>query len=571
MSDKYYYWGVSMENANNVLGKRERYFDNIAFAFFFSIIVYIAAAFYNDTFINIMSVTDFLTWHIIFEFVSIVVSFSIFTVTYFSYEESERLSMLILGCTFLSMAILDAFHTLSFKGMSDFLVSNTTSNRATTLWIAARMIGCLGFLSSVTFLKGIKIKVSRKLIVTLTVTFSVLIFLLTTYHPDVFPVMHIEGVGITKLKIILEYFIILIFGLTFSVLATEYIKENSKQDHMFMISLVLLMFSEFAFTNYGSVYDAYNYIGHIYKIIAYIVFYKSIYLENLSEPYREMKKARNELENYTENLNEIVMERTKELEEMNMSLLRDVEYAKEVQKCLMPAQLPKDSDITISAKYLPAERLSGDFYNVIRLDEDNIALYIGDVSGHGVSAAMLTVFAYQNIVPLKEEENKNDEIISPGFVLKTMYKRFNKTNFNSGTYIVMLYGIYNIKKKTFTYASAGMNVSPYIVKNTGEVLVVDSKGFPICKLGDQLMPFYDDRILEMESGDKIVFYSDGLVESKNNLCKEYEQYNLQEFLGKNSGLDANELEKSIMKNFNSHMGKDEKLMDDLTLVIMDIN
>lgn len=570
MSDKYYYWGVSMENANNVLGKRERYFDNIAFAFFFSIIVYIAAAFYNDTFINIMSVTDFLTWHIIFEFVSIVVSFSIFTVTYFSYEESERLSMLILGCTFLSMAILDAFHTLSFKGMTDFLVSNTTSNRATTLWIAARMIGCLGFLSSVTFLKGIKIKVSRKLIVTITVTFSVLIFLLTTYHPDIFPVMHIEGVGITKLKIILEYFIILIFGLTFSMLATEYIKENSKQDHMFMISLVLLMFSEFAFTNYGSVYDAYNYIGHIYKIIAYIVFYKSIYLENLSEPYREMKKARNELENYTENLNEIVMERTKELEEMNMSLLRDVEYAKEVQKCLMPAQLPKDSDITISAKYLPAERLSGDFYNVIRLDEDNIALYIGDVSGHGVSAAMLTVFAYQNIVPLKEEENKRDEIITPGFVLKTMYKRFNKTNFNAGTYIVMLYGIYNIKKKIFKYSSAGMNVSPYIVKKTGEVHEVDSKGFPICKLGEQLMPYYDDRILELESGDKIVFYSDGLVESNNSINGESKSNNLQEFLEKNSGLDANELEKSLMKDFNNKMGKDGKVTDDVTLLILEI-
>lgn len=560
-----------MESADEITYKKTRYYDSVVLVIIFSLIVYIVAALYNDTFMNLMSVTDFLTWHIIFEFASIIVSFSIFTVTYFNYEETKRLGLIILGCTFLLMGILDSFHTLSFKGMSDFFIENTTANRATTLWVFSRAIGSIGFLVSVCIPKEVKIEVNKNILTSITVAFSIIIFILTTYYPGVFPVMLIEGAGLTKVKILLEYIIMLIMVFTFMVVALEYKKSKQQRDHMFMMALTLLLFGEFSFTNYGSVYDAYNYIGHIYKIMGFIVFYKSIYLENLSEPYREMKKARNELQNYTDNLNQIVMERTKELEEINMSLLRDVEYAKEVQKCLMPALLPKDSDITILAKYLPAERLSGDFYNVIRLDEENIALYIGDVSGHGVSAAMLTVFAYQNIVPLIEEENKNDEIISPGFVLKTMYKRFNKTNFNPGTYIVMLYGIYNIKKKIFTYSSAGMNVSPYIVKNTGKVHEVDSKGFPICKLGEQIMPYYDDRYLEMESGDKIVFYSDGLVESKNTINRESQNYNLQDFLTKNPGLNAHELEKSIMNNFNSKIGKDGKLTDDITLLILEIN
>jgi len=88
-----------------------------------------------------------------------------------------------------------------------------------------------------------------------------------------------------------------------------------------------------------------------------------------------------------------------------------------MQLSLLPAQLPKESAVTFHAEYLPADRLSGDFYNVIKLDENNIAIYIGDVVGHGVSAAMLTIFANQNINSVKEDE-EIVEIISPGFVLK---------------------------------------------------------------------------------------------------------------------------------------------------------
>jgi sigma-B regulation protein RsbU (phosphoserine phosphatase) len=383
--------------------------------------------------------------------------------------------------------------------------------------------------------------------------------------------MLIEGTGLTKVKIFMEYLIILTMTITLAMVSIEYKKTKTRQEYMFMIALIVLIFSEFAFTNYGSVYDAFNYIGHIYKIIAYMIFYKAIYIENISVPYREMKKARNELKEYSDNLNLIVKQRTKELEEVNAMLMNDIEYAKEMQRCLMPAQMPQDPSVSFHAEYLSAERLSGDFYNVVKLDEDNIVVYIGDVSGHGVSAAMLTVFAYQNIMPLKDEEDKTVEIISPGYVLKTIYKGFNKTNFNVETYIVMLYGIYNIKSKIFTYSSAGMNVSPYIIKKSGEILELDSKGFPICKLGDYIMPFYDNRTVQLDAGDKIMFYSDGLTEVKNLKNEVYGQQNMRDFLMNYHNLSAKELEIKIKNNLYDYIGQDGKLMDDATFLIMEIN
>lgn len=559
-----------MDTKANLIENIKR-FNKIIFIFLLSIILYIIAAFTNDIFINLMSVASYLTWHIIFEFSSILVSFSIFTVTYFIYEESGSLRMIILGCAFLTMGFLDAFHTLSFKGMADFFVSNATANRATTLWVMSRIIGSIGFLASVYIPVNYKCQINKVFFSAVSLAFSIFMFIITTYFPHVFPAMLIEGVGLTKVKTFMEYLIIFIMIITLAMVYIEYKKTNTRREYMFMIALIVLIFSEFAFTNYGSVYDAFNYIGHIYKIIAYMIFYKAIYIENISEPYREMKKARNELKEYSDNLNLIVKQRTKELEEVNTMLMNDIEYAKEMQRCLLPAQMPQDPSVSFHAEYLSAERLSGDFYNVVRLDEDNIVVYIGDVSGHGVSAAMLTVFAYQNIMPLKDEEDMPAEIISPGYVLKTIYKVFNKTNFNVETYIVMLYGIYNIKSKIFTYSSAGMNVSPFIIKNSGEVVELDSKGFPICKLGEFIMPFYDNRTVQLDSGDKIMFYSDGLTDVKNKKNEIYGQHNMKDFLMNYHNLSAKELDIKIKNNLYNHMGQDGKLMDDATFLIMEIN
>lgn len=546
-------------------------YNKILFVFIFSVILYIVTAIYNNIFVDIMSLTSYLTWHIIFEFSGILVSFSIFTVTYFIYAESRSLKMLILGCVFLIMAILDAFHTLSYKGMADFFIANDTANRATTLWILSRLIGSLGFMIGISIPSNRISNIKKESFTTITIAIAIILFLLVTYFPSLFPTMYIEGIGLTNIKLILEYLVILIHISTFFMVLNEYRKINTTREYMFMIALVLLVFSEFAFTNYGSVYDAFNYIGHFYKVIAYMIFYKAIYIENVSAPYVEMKLTRNKLKEYSDNLNLLVQKRTMELEELNNVLVTDLEYAKEMQRCLLPKSMPQNSSVSFFAEFFPAERLSGDFYNVIKLDEDSFAVYVGDVSGHGVSAAMLTVFAIQNAIQLREKEGSSEEIIEPGFVLKTIYKSFNKTNINDEKYILMLYGIFNTKNKCFTYASAGINVSPYIIKKSGEVFEMDVKGFPICKFEDYIVPFYDNRNIQLESGDKILFYTDGLVEAKNKNGEIYGQPKMKNFLEKNYNLTSAELNTAIKSTLFKHIGNGEKLMDDITFVIMEVN
>lgn len=540
----------------------------VGLVFVFSIIVYIIAAIFNADFVKIMPESSYLTWHTLMEFASIVVSFTIFTVTYFIYEESGNLKMIIFGCTFFFMGWLDLFHTFSYKGMPVFFIANEGANRATTLWILSRFIGSIGFLSAISMPGNTISNIKKEVYALGTSIFSIIIFLLVTYYPGIFPPMFIEGQGLTTIKLLLEYITIIILGISFFIVAAQYKKTNSNNEYKFLIAIIFMIFSEFAFTNYGSIYDAYNYIGHIYKILGYVLLYNSIYIGNVSMPYRELRKAKNELNHYADNLNLIVEQRTEELEKLNKILLNDIDYAKQMQYSLLPELMPNDMSVSFHAEYLAADNLSGDFYNVVKLDDDNIAIYIGDVSGHGVSAAMLSVFAYQNVIQLKDQIQKNKMIIEPSLILETMYKSFNETNIHEEKYIVMLYGVYNIKDKSFKYASAGINVSPYIVKSSGKIDALNSKGFPICKLGDFVSPNYENRTIQLEKGDKILFFSDGLVDGKNKDGEVYGYHKLEDILIDHLSSDASELNHAIKNDFFNHIGHSSKLMDDVTFLTM---
>lgn len=105
--------------------QRFKKYDTLILVAVFSVIIYILVGIFNNVFLEFMTVANYLTWHNLFEFASILISFSVFTFTYFIYEGSGNFKAIIFGCVFLLMGSLDLFHTLSYKGMPDFLLQMT--------------------------------------------------------------------------------------------------------------------------------------------------------------------------------------------------------------------------------------------------------------------------------------------------------------------------------------------------------------------------------------------------------------------------------------------------------------
>lgn len=189
--------------------------------------------------------------------------------------------------------------------------------------------------------------------------------------------------------------------------------------------------------------------------------------------------------------------------DQNKKLQADLNLARKLQCSLLPKNLHNDN-IRFSFVYTPCEALGGDFLDIFRIDSENIGVYIADVSGHGVSASMLTIFLRSSI---------NKKTTSPAQALKELYENFNEDNFDQSQYISIFYAVINVKEKIIKYSNAGLNVPP-ILFGKGHFELLRLPGIPISNWVES--PEYKETSLSLESGYKLFFYTDGIIEIMNS-------------------------------------------------------
>jgi sigma-B regulation protein RsbU (phosphoserine phosphatase) len=516
---------------------------------------------------------SYLAWHIGLEVLSTIMSFCIFFISYYTCERSRHLRTIIFACTFLAVGLLDTFHALSYDGMPAlFAVSSVP--RATSFWIAARLTAALGMLAAAISNYKKTVRLYRSVYISIALAYSMILVYVLTWHPDVIPPLFIEGRGLTALKVTLEYLIIVIQLISMVFFYRAYRKERGEEQEegykYLIISLLLSTFSEIAFTQYSNVYDSYNLLGHIYKIIAYYFIFKAKFVVNVQKPYLVLHETERKLSQYADNLEKLVKQRTAEITAANEKLLKDLDYAGNIQSALLPVSFPRIPQLDFSAKYLPCEKIGGDFYNVYKLDDDNVGFLIGDVAGHGVSAAMITVFINQNIHVRREYDDGHIRVLSPKQVLNNLFYVYNRMSFPEEIYTVLFYGIYNLESRVLTYCSAGMNTAPLILRKDGEINPIPIEGLPICRLGALVSPSYDNRSIQLEDGDSLLFYTDGLIEIDRKKPDQFNEYNLMEFLRGMKNATAAEIAESMSDLFYAILG-DRKMIDDVTILVAKIN
>ena len=237
------------------------------------------------------------------------------------------------------------------------------------------------------------------------------------------------------------------------------------------------------------------------------------------------------------NLEKSLAQKNKQLEDVNRKIYlqnqrmqRDLDAAAAMQKTLLPNDLPNLKTVAVDWLYKPCDELAGDIFNVFQLDEKHLGLYILDVSGHGVSAALLSVTLSRILSPqsgsvslLKTRNKKTNqvEIVPPSLVARELNNRF-AMDIESGQYFTLIYGVLNTETKEFTYISAG-HPSPILVTNADMPQKLDHAGLPIGFSDDEI---YREQTRQLHSGDRLYLYSDGITEAMNADDEQFGRENL---------------------------------------------
>jgi len=209
----------------------------------------------------------------------------------------------------------------------------------------------------------------------------------------------------------------------------------------------------------------------------------------------------------------IEKELAKKVNEKNKKMSDDITFARNMQMRMLP---PKGmyNGVSIDYLYESSELLSGDFFDVFKMDADNVGIYICDVVGHGVTAALLTIFVRQSLRTIAKGKNNAEKIITE------LHRTFLALNLDSDKYFSVFFGIYNKIKHEFQYINAGHNSIPMLLKqNNNELVMLEAKGYPICNIFDNVE--YDIHTVKLDENDKLFFYTDGITEARNDLGQEY--------------------------------------------------
>ncbi len=234
--------------------------------------------------------TNYLFFHTAAEGFAIVVAILIYIIASRTFKYSRNNYLLFLGYIYLFIAIIDFSHLLTYKSMG--VLPDFDANVATQLWIAGRYVNAFSLLLA-SFL--IRRKISRPLVIW-TYSLTTALLLASILLLKNFPVCFIEGQGLTGFKVFSEYIISIVF---IGAIAKTYFEREYINQFLFKImvaSMAVTILSEMSFTLYTDVYGLMNFVGHIFKIVAYYLVYWGIFLYGIDAPFETIFKELSERE-----------------------------------------------------------------------------------------------------------------------------------------------------------------------------------------------------------------------------------------------------------------------------------
>ena len=261
------------------------------------------------------------------------------------------------------------------------------------------------------------------------------------------------------------------------------------------------------------------------------------------------------------------------LQSANERMKHDLEAAAQIQHDLLPKELPDTLTAKFAWHFEPCDELGGDILNVLPLDEGCFAMYLLDVSGHGVPAALLSVTLSRvlttqdprsSLLIAQNEDGQTPTVRAPREVAERLNRQFPMET-QHGYYFTMAYAVLDTQTGVLRYTLAG-HPPPILVRRGTEPKEISGGGLAIGLLDTAE---FEDYSIQLEPGDRLLFYSDGITESTNGQKEMLEAEGFIRLIEKSR---AQPLDESVTKCVNDLKRWTDSVpfADDISLLVVEI-
>ncbi len=274
-----------------------------------------------------------------------------------------------------------------------------------------------------------------------------------------------------------------------------------------------------------------------------------IMTKNLKISFEKIEEQNKQIREYSSHLEDKVAHRTRELIRKNKQLLSELDMARRVQLNLIPKleNFPRE-ELKFSSMYVSLERLGGDLFDVIRVGKNGYGLLIADATGHGVPAALIATMAKVSF------KNHSGWGIPPSTVCENVNNEFMNLIGDLNYFLTAYYGVINLETGEFQYTSAGHTPAILYRNSTKEIEALDPcLNPPIGAFTRDVK--YNSTSIQLYEGDRILLYTDGIIEARNKEGEFYGQERLIDYVSKNSELSTDDFVQNLTKDLDVFCGR----------------
>jgi phosphoserine phosphatase RsbU/P len=301
-------------------------------------------------------------------------------------------------------------------------------------------------------------------------------------------------------------------------------------------------------------------------------------ISELNQLSTSFKMMANQLQEAFSTLEQRVAERTSDLATANQQILElndslksenlrmgaELEVSHRLQQMILPKpeELTKIAELDISGSMQSATEMGGDYYDVLR-HNGQIKIGIGDVTGHGLESGVLMLMIQTAVRTLLNHDEKN-----PVKFLDTLNRTIHGNLERMGSDKSLSLSLLDYQPSSGRLSLSGQHEEVILVRKNGDTQRIDTLdlGFPI-GLELDIVKFVAQLHIQLESGDTVVLYTDGVTEAENIKKEHYGLERLCEIVQKNSCSSADCIRQEIIASLRSHIGN-HQIFDDITLVVL---